>query len=113
MLIGQITALVCGGGADDGHVGHDGGEIKPVTAVEVFFAHHGMTRGGFIHRATLLIRIDKSANAHLCQHTRATRRRVSVHIKQDTAWDVVGLNLVINHHAPDGRHWQRRWATRI
>ena len=113
VLIAQVAALIGRGGAQDGHVGRHSGKEQPVAPVEMLQAHYRMAAGRLVHRAALLCGIDKGAHARLGQHARAPRSRLAVHVEQDAAGDVVGLDLVVHHHAPDRRHGQRGRAAGI
>ena len=113
VLVGEVAAFVGGGRADDGDVGHDGREVQPVLPVEALLAHHRVPGGGGVHGTALLVGVDEGAHAHLRQHAGAARGRVAVHVEQDAARDVVGLDLVVDDHLPDGRHGQRRRAARV
>ena len=106
MLPRNIAALVRGGAANDGDIGHDRREIEPGVAVELGAADDRVSGGCVVHGAALKLRIDEGAEPHLGEHARALGRGVAGHVEKNPARHVVCRNFVIHDEAPNGRHRQ-------
>ena len=106
MLPRNIAALVRGGAANDGDIGHDRREIEPGVAVELGAADDRLGGGGGVHGAALKLRIDEGAEPDLGEHARALGRGVAGHVEKNPARHVVRRNYVIHDEAPNGRHRQ-------
>ena len=103
MLIGEVAALVGRGGADDGDVGNDGRKEQPVVAGKIHAAHD---RGGTrlcIHRASLMVGVDKRIHADFGQYARPLRRRLAMDVEQNARGYVVARDRVVADHFPDRR----------
>ena len=111
VLVGEIAALVGGGGADDRDVGNDGREEQPVVAGETRRARRSARPRAlaFIAQPSRA-RIDEGVHADLGQHARPLGRRLAMHVEQDAGGHVVGGDRVAADHLPDRRRLGRRRA---
>ena len=113
VLVGEVAALVRRGGAQDRHVRHDVGEVEPGLAAELDARDDRPGGGGGVHGAAFADRVGEGVEPDPGQHARPARRDVAVHVEEDARGHVVGRDLVLDHHAPDLGHRQRRGPARV
>ena len=106
MLPRDVAAVVGGGAANDGDIGHDRREIQPRVAVELGAADDRVSGGCVVHGAALKLRIDEGAEPDLGEHARPLGCGVAGHVEKNPARHVVCRNFVIHDEAPNGRHRQ-------
>ena len=106
VLEGEIAALVRRGGADDGDIGNDGGEIEPLFALEIYFLHDWRGGGLCIHGAAFVDGIDESIETDFGEHAGALGGGFAVDVKHDAGGHIVGGDFVCTQHLPDQR-WFR------
>ena len=103
LLIGQVAIFVGGRGADDRHIGVQGGEVQPILARKVHPPDQRFGPGRSIHGATFLIGVDKGLHPDLGQHAGPLGRPFAQHVEHDARGDVIGLDLLGQDQLPDQR----------
>ncbi len=103
MLVGEIAALVGGGGADDRDLAArwPGRRATPRPSNAILRTMRRAGRG--VHGAALAGGIDEGVEADLGQHARPLRRGLAMHVEQDAGGHVVGGDAVLGDHPPDLR----------
>ena len=101
MFIGEVAALVGGGGSDDGDVGDDCRKKQPVIAGKVHAADDRVHARLCVHRAPFNVGVDERIHADFRQHARPLRRRFAMHVKKNPGGYIVARDRVIADHLPD------------
>ena len=108
VLVGQVAATICGGGAQDADIRHDAREMQPGLAAHLMARHNRVGAGARVHRAAVQIGVNKGFQAHLGQHAGAAGGDIAVHVEQDARGHIVGKHPVLDDHVPDRGHRQVR-----
>src|SRR5580698_1871353 len=87
VLVGEVSPLVSGGGADDRDVRAESFVKEPLGTHELADADD---LGGrlSVHAATLMSRVDERVESNLAENTRLIGCGGSVHLEQDTGGKV-------------------------
>lgn len=100
MLHRNITPLISGCTPDDGDINRWRAEIEPFLVVKRH-PFHQVFFGEIIHPPPFMPGVEIGVHAHLGQDTWSLGSCFPVHVKDDAAWDIVGLHLIGINHLPD------------
>ena len=113
MFVGEVSALVGGGRADDGDLRRNGRKEQPVLAGKRDPADNRLGRRLCVHCAAFARGIDERVHPDLGQHARPLGRRLAVHVEENARRDVIGRDRVAADHFPDRRRLGGGWTGRI